>query len=402
MNHTAHPPARAATRAGTDTETFSLSCLGARVDVTSTVAGLRSAATRAFSPMFAVGPRGGDAPVRLRLRTRTALPAPSDSVPRLRLDHDGPWLYVLDRTSDTTVVLKCADDPRQATLLITATPRTGDVLVETGPHQDGHTALLRFLSFAVGAQLHAHGTPWLHCSGVARDDCAVLILGPSGSGKSTLAFLAATRAGYDFLSDDTMLLDEDDPHGSIRAVGWPRRVGIGVSALAGHPALRRLESATLRRHAGPLGKLDTRDSRPWTREGRSRIFLDPHELTSLTGARITAGARPAALVLAEAVRDLEGWSVEPVAQPDLWRAEPLITGARQRHVVDYLGLLPRSGPPPAPRLGLLDRIAQLPCVRVRYGPQVNERFPEFWAEVTGRAGFPSGKARAAGAPGADR
>jgi hypothetical protein len=47
---------------------------------------------------------------------------------------------------------------------------------------------------------------WLHASGVARDDHAVLITGPSGSGKSRLA-AHLVAGGFDYLGDDVLPLD---------------------------------------------------------------------------------------------------------------------------------------------------------------------------------------------------
>jgi hypothetical protein len=58
----------------------------------------------------------------------------------------------------------------------------------------------------------------LHAAGiVAPDGAGVLVIGPSGSGKSTLATQLAA-AGWQYLSDDSLLLYQDCEHVQARAL----------------------------------------------------------------------------------------------------------------------------------------------------------------------------------------
>ena len=58
----------------------------------------------------------------------------------------------------------------------------------------------------------------LHAAGVARGGKGLLIPGASGSGKSTLA-LALARAGFDFLGDDMLFLENTED--GLRALAFP-------------------------------------------------------------------------------------------------------------------------------------------------------------------------------------
>lgn len=101
---------------------------------------------------------------------------------------------------------------------------------------------------------------------------------------------------------------------------------------------------------------------------------------------------PAGLVLPQAERDRRGWRIEPVTGRTDALDGSLLSGPDLRHYTDYLGLLPRPRPEPAIRAGVLATLRALPCVRVRYGPDVNADFPRFWDELATALALP-GRAR---------
>jgi hypothetical protein len=71
---------------------------------------------------------------------------------------------------------------------------------------------------------------WLHASGVARDNQAVLITGPSGSGKSRLAAHLVTE-GFDYLGDDIL------PFDPTTRMAYPFPVTLSVRSGAAHYVL---------------------------------------------------------------------------------------------------------------------------------------------------------------------
>lgn len=81
--------------------------------------------------------------------------------------------------------------------------RRGSVAISWTPGGSG--AEHYFFHQALPLWLELRGVPVLHASAVARDGCAIALLGPSGGGKSTLC-AAMIRLGWQFLGDDSLAL----------------------------------------------------------------------------------------------------------------------------------------------------------------------------------------------------
>jgi len=78
----------------------------------------------------------------------------------------------------------------------------------------------------------------LHAAGLALGGRGVLVPGTSGAGKSTLT-VTLVRAGFDFLSDDTVFLTRDDD--GIVASGFPDEIDVTEGTVAMFTELRHLE-----------------------------------------------------------------------------------------------------------------------------------------------------------------
>jgi hypothetical protein len=132
-------------------------------------------------------------------------------------------------------------------------------LVEDRPRF--RVSILQFLVFII---ITIEDRTPIHAAMIGRGDAALLLAGPAGSGKSTLAY-AASKAGFDVLSDDAAYIQLE-----------PRRVwGGGASVLLlGDAAARWPEFAGMETALFPTGKRKTIvragsvGSRPWvTRAG---------------------------------------------------------------------------------------------------------------------------------------
>ncbi|QXJ25702.1 hypothetical protein AGRA3207_007230 [Actinomadura graeca] len=379
-------------------ETFRLALPPAELRVRSTVPGLRTAVGALVEPLFEMDDATSlaapcmtfttrsDAPSRT-IRTDTACrPAQQDpgSAPHLLLHPDGPRYVILERTLDRSVLLRDGETD-SAPLLITVPAGGGRLTVEAADAGPASVrAVVRLLGTLLGAQLTGRGAVFLHGSAVAVNGSAVLMLGPKHQGKSSLAFLAVTRCGADYVSDDTLVAWAHGPGSPPVLRGWPKRVGIATALLADHPARDAFERAPLRRHGSGRPPIPVPSGAVWSTgpQGRKRIFADLDEFTALTGATVATGSRPAGIVLPRADPSRRGWAIEPVADRAEALAEALLAGADLRHFTDYLGLLPHPRPEPAVRSEVLAALAALPCVSVAYGPDVNVDFPRFWDEVT--------------------
>lgn len=124
----------------------------------------------------------------------------------------------------------------------------GDVLAHVGPCAtrradvwlaipqggDAPLALTSALSYTLHAALRRGGRYQLHAAGVVEPSTGegVVIVSDSGNGKSTLTVRLAAH-GWRYLSDDSLLLTEDDD--GINAWGLRRIFALTESSLAGCP-----------------------------------------------------------------------------------------------------------------------------------------------------------------------
>ncbi|MFB7619385.1 hypothetical protein [Kitasatospora sp. NPDC056181] len=371
---------------------FGLSVAGAAIRVESEVPGLDVWAARLLSPTFAVTPDPDPDlfTVRVVAAAPDALPTADPRAPRLQLDET--QVSVLEHGAERVTVVQ--DDGLHPPMLISAVP--GDAAVELAVCCDDADSLrpaVRFLKFVLAAGVRAGGAVFLHGAAVSRADRALLFLAPSGGGKSSLSFLAGSRAEWDVVSDDLLLLAgaPQRPALPVRVHGWPHRLGVSTAALIGHPARARFEQASLRRHGTPTGSFEGAQSLPWGRATRKRVYLDLDEFQQLTGARMVGQAVPAAVVLPQPEQERRGWTIERVLdRPAGWSRQFLADAGELKFMTDFLGLIDRSRFP-APVQGggpaLCRELEGLPAVRVRYGRDVNDRMPQFLAEVCDALGL---------------
>lgn len=379
------PTSKAATAVAP--ERFRMSAALGSLRVECDLPGVERTARESASPLFAFEPLG-EAPERpnditVRVRVVRALDLPAD-LERHRaetpsLDLDASSFVIVDYGRRYLLLQPAAADGAA----MTVRGERGGRLVQldvVGRSAAARRAVARFLRFALAAQLTGAGLPALHGSAVARDDRAVLVLGPRGSGKSSLMLMATTRAGWDFVSDDVLLPYRDPAAGTLRVTGLPKRIGVSIGALDGHPARARFESMALRYHGGAPGPLSPDPAAPWGAAHRVRLYCELAEFLTVTGAAAVASARPVGVLLPEARRELRGWRVEPATRAADWVAANRASTRQLKYVTDFLGLLPATVP-----AGCADvhaDLAGLPVVRVAYGADVNRDFARFWTEVT--------------------
>ena len=115
-----------------------------------------------------------------------------------------------------TVVLVEPAETRSATVWIAALNDSSDI------------EIAHLVSFAVCSVLRRCNLFEIHAAGVVAPDSGrtTLIVGPSGSGKSTLS-LTLIKAGWNYLSDDELLLEE--VAGEVQARGFRRFFAVSPS-----------------------------------------------------------------------------------------------------------------------------------------------------------------------------
>lgn len=115
------------------------------------------------------------------------------------------------------------------------------------------------LEIALSLALRACGLFHLHAAALVhpRHGEAVLVVGGAGAGKTTTTLTLAS-AGYDFLGDDALLL-EDDPRGP-RLCAFPRPFHVGPAALSAFPRLAPFAGPT--KHQGDKRDVDPKRAFP--------------------------------------------------------------------------------------------------------------------------------------------
>ena len=90
------------------------------------------------------------------------------------------------------------------------------------PESDQQLWLATHPLFTIPLQemLKRRGTYGIHAAGLARNGRSLLLQGTSGSGKSTLT-IALLKSGFDWLSDDLVLLDPSD---GLHTLAFPEKI----------------------------------------------------------------------------------------------------------------------------------------------------------------------------------
>ena len=210
------------------------------------------------------------------------------------------------------------------TARLLCTPADGLIQISiTGSHPgDEVLATHPLLTIALMETMKRFGRFPLHAAGLALGGKGVLVPGASGSGKSTTS-VTLVRAGFDFLSDDTVFLTAS-PDG-IWVAGFPDEVDVTDNTVARTPELAHLVGAPLL-------------------PGREKHSFRVEEVFGITPL---AGCRPAVLLAPQVVQG-PGTEVEPLSPsealigllPNVLLTDPV---ASQAHL-DMLAALVESVP----------------------------------------------------------
>ncbi len=143
--------------------------------------------------------------------------------------------------------------------------------------------------FAFLLLLSGRGLYGLHAAGVSWNECGFLLAGSSGSGKTTLT-CALARSGWQYLSDDAVLLRRRGPAG-VEALAFGRPFHCTPSLFhyfpelthgAEHPALRARRPATHGKHLVDVGPVYVGQARSGF---RPQVILFP-EISSAPTSRL--------------------------------------------------------------------------------------------------------------------
>ena len=149
-----------------------------------------------------------------------------------------------------------------------------------GPLEENTNQVVNLIGTMFGLSLLARGYVMVHASAVksAGSDDALIFLGNSGSGKSSLALQMIERGGYDYVSNDRVLMREEG--GTVHIVGLPKKPRVNPGTLLASRSLSQLVSRPRRRAYEQLAPEEL-----WKLEEKTDIDVE-----STLGARTRLGA----------------------------------------------------------------------------------------------------------------
>jgi hypothetical protein len=360
---------------------FAVTMGGQSVRVVSALAAVRGAVEDALTGAFAIST--GEREVHWTLEVRqitghwSAALERSSMAPRLVVEEGHAEDRVLCYSADRIVLAR--PESRHGgpyVLEVDHQARRWTLHIASGSLRDLRW-VPRLVRLYFGALAQAEGCVFVHAAAVEWEGRGILFAGTGGSGKTSLAFLACSRLGARFLSDDVTVVRRRGD-GTLSAFGWPRRVALGLSLLRHEPVFAEIQNRRLRRD-GMDYSLPSADAVPadWARY--NRVAFDPGEFLEIFGFVAGASARPALLVLPRADPDQEGWTVRRVDSAGEKTGLQRCGLEQLEYVTDFLGVTPHARPrtDAAGPSGL----EELPAVAVSYGSVVMSDFGRFWEEV---------------------
>jgi hypothetical protein len=302
--------------------------------------------------------------------------------------------YAILTSSPSRVELLKADQDQSGPLWIEAEPTRERLRVRVFGEGPGVArGICRLLKVFVLALVQKRRLPTIHGSVVSVHGDAYLFLGPTASGKSSLMYLACSRLGAGYVSDDLATVWRDRG-GRMCISGWPNRLAVGLSVFKADPVFAQLPFAALRRPFFAHGNAPARKASAeelasavdgWTQPTRVRIHFDPDEFLAFFGFEGTSASRPRLLILPSADKGESHWTIR---RPNRARAAELLesnfaAGRQRKYSTDFLGLVPERAADQDPELW--QELHELPLLEVVYGPAVNARFEEFLDDLKAAA-----------------
>jgi HprK-related kinase B len=163
-------------------------------------------------------------------------------------------------------------------VLISLSERGGASIV--GALDEHANQVVNLIGTLFGLSLLAQGYVMVHASAIVhtgRGD-ALVFIGNSGSGKSSLALQLIERGGYDFLSNDRVLMRKEK--GVVRVAGLPKKPRVNPGTLLASESLSRLVPRPRRRAYEQLPREEL-----WRLEEKTDVDVE-RELGA--GSRLTA------------------------------------------------------------------------------------------------------------------
>ncbi|CAI0942112.1 hypothetical protein [Serratia quinivorans] len=212
----------------------------------------------------------------------------------------------------------------------------------------------------------------LHASCAIIKDTSYVFFGPRGSGKSSFLFRCCTDLNADFKSDDLLICWSEG--NSVQLSGWPRRMGISLSAFD-RSAVGALKPFTLRRKQSLEDNWLNNIGQHYPPNSRKRILFDVDEFMHAFNTNYNDSTGKIVFVMLNFVNEKNTLQLTPLKGVE---DHNMFTNPNQeRHFVDYLNLAPSPLVP-----GVKHTFSELSShnnlFQLSYGPDIFSDFSKGW------------------------
>jgi hypothetical protein len=260
--------------------------------------------------------------------------------PLLQVDHDGgAALRILRYSAEHKTIFRYTEEGCAELQL--DVPRGNRKWLLTVEEADayGVRAIARMFKQLVGFCVMRKGAAIFHASAVRIGDINYVFYGPRGSGKSSFMLRCCVDLGAQLVSDD-LLIAWTDSMGRLRVSGWPRRIGISLSAF--DPQLEARVAACELRREQTLGT-DWRQNigLHYPPAERKRLLFDMDEFMSVFGVEYTDRQGPIRFVRLNYNTTVPGAkSIAPLEH--VYGDDSYLNAKLLKYFSDYLSLGPET------------------------------------------------------------
>jgi hypothetical protein len=203
----------------------------------------------------------------------------------------------------------------------------------------GIRAISRLFKQLVGHVMMEKKAQIFHASCVNLNNYCYVFYGARGAGKSSFMFRCCTDLNASLVSDD-LLLCWKDMFDRVRLAGWPRRIGVSLSAFSDITA-DKLDNATLRRKQPTGDSWRAEVGKHYKQQDRKRILFDMDEFLNIYGVNYQYNYSPVRFIHLDFDNTLtESYLVKKLTQP--CNKESYSNEKVHKHFIDYLNIGPSS------------------------------------------------------------
>ncbi|MEJ5064579.1 hypothetical protein WH279_13800 [Erwinia sp. MYb375] len=251
------------------------------------------------------------------------------------LDDNGGGLRIINYSAEEKTIYREPEKDSAGVLIeINDDNRKWNVTISQEGELNNKT-FARTIKQLVGYCANKKNAQVIHASCAVIDDTSYVFFGPRGSGKSSFLFRCCTDLKADFKSDDLLVSWIEGEN--INLSGWPRRMGITLSAFDDRIATG-LKIDTLRRKQHLVDNWVNNIGQHCPPESRKRILFDVDEFMHFFNVNYRESTGKLVFIMLNYLDKKDALDIYPL---NSIHDRLLFTNPNQeRHFTDYLNMSP--------------------------------------------------------------